>query len=62
MRTHDSIKYPYTKVEDLPGEMKQFYEELFIRLRDPKEDPESLAGWIEYHDHSQDVPEHFLGY
>jgi hypothetical protein len=48
IRTHDSDKYPYTKVKDLPKEMKQFYEEFFARLQNPTEDPESLAGWVEY--------------
>jgi len=48
IRTHDSDKYPYTKVKDLPKEMRQFYEEFFVRLQNPTEDPEKLAGWVEY--------------
>ncbi|MBI5357764.1 hypothetical protein HZB74_02860, partial [Candidatus Saccharibacteria bacterium] len=35
VRSHDSDKYLYTKVENLPQEMKQFYEELFARLQNP---------------------------
>ena len=48
IRNHDSDKYPYTKVKDLPKEMRQFYEEFFARLQNPTEDPEELAGWVEY--------------
>jgi hypothetical protein len=57
VRSHDSDKYPYTKVENLSQEMKQFYEELFARLQNPSEDPESLAGWIEYR---LDLTDHFF--
>lgn len=42
IRSYDSERYPYTKVKDLPKEMKQFYEELFARLQNPSEDPKSL--------------------
>lgn len=48
VRSYDSDKYPYTKVKNLTQEMEQFYEEFFTRLQNPSEDPESLAGWIEY--------------
>ncbi len=57
IRAWDSLKYPYTKVKDLPKEMKQFYEELFARLQNPNEDPKSLAGWIEYR---VDLTDHFF--
>lgn len=57
IRSHDSDKYPYTKVENLSQEMKQFYEEFFARLQNPSEDPESLAGWIEYR---LDLTDHFF--
>jgi len=57
VRSHDSDKYPYTKVENLSQEMKQFYEELFARLQNPSEDPKDLAGWIEYR---LDLTDHFF--
>ena len=44
----DSTKFPYTKVENLAERMDQFYQELFFRLNNPKEDPTALAAWAEF--------------
>lgn len=44
----DSVKYPYTKVADLPKAMEQFYKEFYQRLNDPHQDPVALAAWVEY--------------
>jgi len=57
IRSYDSDKYPYTKIENLSREMKRFYEEFFARLQNPSEDPESLAAWIEYR---IDLTDHFF--
>jgi hypothetical protein len=53
----DSAKYPYTKVADLPRAMDQFYDELFRRLDNPRQDPKQLAAWIEYR---MDLTDHFF--
>ena len=53
----DSARYPYTKVADLPKAMNQFYDELFRRLNNPKQDPRQLAAWIEYR---MDLTDHFF--
>jgi len=44
----DSTKFPYTRVENLPERMDQFYQELMTRLNNPKEDPVELAAWLEF--------------
>jgi len=53
----DSPKYPYTRVAELEGRMQQFYEELFTRIKNPKEDPVALAAWVEY---KIDLSDHFF--
>ncbi|MEI7792584.1 MAG: hypothetical protein WCI57_03835 [Candidatus Berkelbacteria bacterium] len=54
----DSPKYPYTRIADLPNRMEKFYEEFEDRLKNPKEDPKSLAAWVEY---KIDLSDHFFG-
>lgn len=54
----DSPKYPYTRIAELPGRMEKFYEDFQARLDNPKEDPKSLAAWVEY---KIDLSDHFFG-
>ncbi len=48
MRTDDSDKYAYTRVENLNQAHAQFAEELVQRLNDPQADPVETAAWIEW--------------
>jgi len=57
IRSYNSDRYPHTRIENLSEEMKQFYEEFFLRLQDPSQDPEELAGWVEYR---IDLTDHFF--
>jgi hypothetical protein len=47
-RQHDSPKYPYTRVADLPEAEKHFYGGLHQRLSDPDADPVEAAAYAEY--------------
>lgn len=48
LRTDDSPKFPYTKVEHMQVARRQFAEELAKRLNDPNADPVETAAWIEW--------------
>ena len=49
LREHDSDKYPYTPVAQLPQAADEFYTQLHQRLNDPAADPIDTAAWAEYH-------------
>ena len=49
LRQHDSDKYPYTPVAQLPQAADEFYTQLHQRLNDPAADPIDTAAWAEYH-------------
>ena len=53
----DSDKYPYTRLEDLPTAMQNFYTELQQRLSDANSDPIETAAFCEYH---IDLVDHFF--
>lgn len=48
VRVHDSDKFPYTRVKDLPGAMDKFYGTLHRELNNPDTDPVKLAAYAEY--------------
>lgn len=48
LRQHDSDKYPYTRVKDLPAAADDFYAQLHQKLNDPAADPIDTAAWAEY--------------
>lgn len=48
LRQHDSDKFPYTRVADLPRESDKFYSNLHRGLNDPQTDPVKLAAYAEY--------------
>lgn len=45
LRDHDSEKYHYTQVKDLPRTMDAFYHEFDARLKDPNADQIATAAW-----------------
>ena len=49
LRQHDSDKYPYTPVAQLPQAADEFYTQLHQKLNDPAADPVDTAAWAEYH-------------
>lgn len=53
----DSDKYPYTRLDELPAAMEQFYEELHQKLTNPDSDPVEVAAFCEYH---IDLVDHFF--
>ncbi|MEI6054016.1 MAG: zeta toxin family protein [Candidatus Saccharibacteria bacterium] len=53
----DSDKYPYTRLENLPDAMQQFYVELQQRLSNVNSDPAETAAFCEYH---IDLSDHFF--
>ncbi|MFY9227890.1 MAG: zeta toxin family protein [Candidatus Microsaccharimonas sp.] len=53
----DSDKYPYTRLEDLPAAMQQFYQELQQRMANPDSDPVETAAFCEYR---IDMVDHFF--
>ncbi|MEI6237594.1 MAG: hypothetical protein WCP03_03280 [Candidatus Saccharibacteria bacterium] len=53
----DSDKYPYTRLENLPDAMQQFYTELQQKLSDPDSDPIETAAFCEYR---IDLVDHFF--
>ncbi|HPH64487.1 MAG TPA: zeta toxin family protein [Kofleriaceae bacterium] len=57
LRSHDSEKYPYTRVVELESAMVDFYSEFYRRLKDPGQDPIKLAAWVEYR---IDLTDHFF--
>ena len=44
----DSVKYPYTRIEDLPAAMKDFYGQLLSRMNNENNDPVETAAFAEY--------------
>ena len=57
LRTHDSDKYPYTRVKNLEMAMKEFYTTFHELMRILEEEPIQLAAWVEYR---MDLTDHFF--
>lgn len=53
----DSLKYPYTRIVDLPVAMEQFYGKLHKMLSDPHSDPVEIAAFCEFR---IDLVDHFF--
>lgn len=57
IRRTDSEKHPYTKIKFLKKAMNQFYNEMFKRLLNKKENSKKLAAWLIYR---IDLSNHFF--
>lgn len=53
----DSVKYPHTRIADLPAAMEGFYDKFYAKISDPSTDPIETAAFAEY---NIDLSGHFF--